>query len=276
MAWPAPFIAAARRRRRAIACAVLTIVAGSGRPARAQQAQSTNASGRADVDERADTWFTRVAYTPAVVLAASDFRSGGGDARAMTIEIGRQTGGDREWHRVYNYPSYGVGLYAARFGHDRELGRPIAAYGFFSWPFPLSRRTELSADLGMGVAWNWTAFDPATNPTNTALGSSAAYHVDGGVLLHYLVAGRARVYGGMSVTHWSNGATKQPNLGLAVIGPKIGVRYDFAPRAARVAPSSCRRGNWSPASAAAPRTSSPRARRSSRTSIGAAASTPST
>ena len=52
------------------------------------------------------------------------------------------------------------------------------------------------------------------------------------VLLHYLAARRASVYGGISVTHWSNGATKQPNLGLAVIGPKIGVRYDFSPRAA--------------------------------------------
>ena len=213
-----------------VASALAAIAIIGGGTARAQPAQA-NPSSRADADDRPDSWFVRVAYTPARVLAASDFQSGGGDARAMTIEIGRQTGGGREWHRVYNYPAYGVGFYAARFGHDRELGRPLAAYGFFSWPFPLSPRTALSADLGIGVAWNWTAFDAATNPTNTALGSTAAYHVDGGVLLHYLVAGRASVYGGMTVTHWSNGATKQPNLGLAVIGPKIGVRYDFAPRA---------------------------------------------
>ena len=221
------------RRQRPQACATLctalAIAVGASGAARAQQ--TTPPAAAADDDGgTADTWFARVAYAPAIVVAASPFRSGGDEAAALTLEIGRQTGGAREWHRVYNFPSYGVGFYAARFGHDRELGRPLAAYGFFSWPFPLSERTAITADLGLGVAWNWTAFDPATNPTNTALGSRAAYHVDGGALLHYAFASRASVYGGMNVTHWSNGATRQPNLGLAVIGPKVGVRYDFAPR----------------------------------------------
>jgi len=220
-----------RTRLRAIACAALAILVGAPGAARAQP-PTPPAAVDADA-ESADTWFARVAYAPSIVLAASPLQSGGDEAGAVTIEIGRQTGGAREWHRVYNYPSYGVGLYAARFGHDRELGRPLAAYGFFSWPFPLSRRTAISADLGLGVAWNWSAFDPATNPTNTALGSRAAYHVDGGLLLHYAFAGRTSVYGGMNVTHWSNGATRQPNLGLAVIGPKVGVRYDFAARSPR-------------------------------------------
>ena len=220
---------------------MLALVVGASGAARAQQ---TMPSAAVDADAAtADAWFARIAYAPAIVLAASPFRSGGDEAGAVTIEIGRQTGGAREWHRVYNYPSYGVGLYAARFGHDRELGRPLAAYGFFSWPFPLSRRTAITADLGLGVAWNWTAFDPATNPTNTALGSRAAYHLDGGMLLHYVVATHASVYGGVNVTHWSNGATKQPNLGLAVIGPKVGVRYDFAPRSLR---PRARRGAISP------------------------------
>ena len=177
-----------------------------------------------------DSWFARVAVAPGRVVAASDFQSGGDGARSVAIEAGRQTSGAADWHRVYNYPSYGIGLYAARFDHDRELGSPVAVYGFFSWPFPIASRVQISADVGMGVAWNWNAFDAATNPTNTALGSSAAYQINGTVLLHYLAADHASFYGGLNVTHWSNGSTKQPNLGLAVIGPQVGVRYDFAPR----------------------------------------------
>src|SRR5262249_51127839 len=123
--------------------------------------------------------FVRVAMTPSRVVASSDFRSGGDAATAVSIEVGRQTNGSADWHRVYSYPSYGVGLSAARFDHGEELGNPLAAYGFFSWPFPIAQRLEMSADIGLGVSWNWNAFDPATNPTNTALGSSLAYHVSG-------------------------------------------------------------------------------------------------
>jgi len=151
----------------------------------------------------------------------------------MTLELGRQTDGSRGWHRVYNDPSYGVGVQIGRFGHERELGRPVATYGFFSWPFPVARRAQITADFGLGVSWNWTAYDRYTNPTNTALGSPVAYYVDGGVALRLLATARTSVYAGMSATHWSNGSTSQPNLGLAVIGPKLGVRYNFSPQRAR-------------------------------------------
>jgi hypothetical protein len=94
----------------------------------------------------------------------------------------------------------------------------------------VSNRAQVTADFGMGVSWNWTEFDPKTNPTNTALGSDLAYHVDAGLSLRFLATERASVFAGLNATHWSNGATKQPNLGLAVVGPKVGVRYNFAPQ----------------------------------------------
>ena len=205
----------------------------TGTPAHAQQdAAAEPAVAQAAEATASDTWFTRVAFSPSRVIAASDFQSGGDAARSVSVEIGRQTNGSADWHRVYNYPSYGVGLYAARFDRAQELGQPLAVYGFFSWPFPIAQRVQLSADVGIGVTWNWNAFDARTNPTNTALGSSLAYQVSGAALVHYLASAHASVFAGVNVTHWSNGATKQPNLGLAVIGPQVGVRYDVARRTA--------------------------------------------
>lgn len=181
-------------------------------------------------------WFVRVGYSPAHLLAESPLLSRERAARALTFEVGRQTDGSRDWHRVYNYPSYGVGFYLGRFDNEQELGHPFAAYGFFSWPFPISQRAHVTADFGWGVSWNWTEFDSTTNPANTTLGSDVAYHVDGGVYLRYIANTRANVYAGLDVTHWSNGATKQPNLGLAVVGPKVGVRYNLAPQVLRSRP----------------------------------------
>ena len=199
----------------------------------AQQQCAADAQAEAEAPASTNQWFVRGGYSAGRVLAASEFQSGGNGARAVTVEIGRQTDGTRDWHRVYNFPSYGVGFYAASFDHERELGHPVAMYGFFSWPFPVSSRAQVTTDLGLGLSWNWNAYDPRTNPANTALGSAAAYHVDVGLLLQYLASERARVYAGVNVTHWSNGGTRQPNLGLLAVGPKVGVRYNFAPQVAR-------------------------------------------
>ena len=210
--------------------AIIVIIVARG--ACAQDAPVADAPADVDAPPK-NLWFVRAAYSPAHVLTASPLASGENEARTLTFELGRQTDGTRDWHRVYNYPSYGIGFYAGRFDHDRELGRPFATYGFFSWPFPVAERAQVIADVGLGVSWNWTAFDRKTNPTNTALGSDVAYHFDAGVSVRFLATERASVYGGLSVTHWSNGATKLPNLGLAVVGPKVGVRYNFAPQPPR-------------------------------------------
>jgi len=206
---------------------VIAVVLLSSAPALAQSdavgdSQSASAPG--------SSWFVRAGFAPARVLASSQFHTEGDSARAVNLELGRQADGSRPWHRVYNFPSYGVGFAAARFDRDRELGRPYSAYGFFSWPFPLSRRAQLVADVAIGVSWHWNEFDRQDNDANTALGSDVAYQVDGGFSLRVLATRHASVYGGLNLTHWSNGATRQPNLGLANLGPKVGIRYDFGPR----------------------------------------------
>jgi hypothetical protein len=208
-----------------------------------QQAPVSDVVTKVDTPASTNTWFVRVAYSGTRVLTPSNLVSGENVARTLTFDIGRQTDGTRDWHRLYNYPSYGVGVFIARFDQRQELGHPFATYGFFSWPFPVSDRAQVTADFGLGVSWNWTGFDPNTNPTNTALGSAVAYHIDGGVALRYLANTRTSVYAGVNAAHWSNGGTKLPNLGLAVIGPTIGVRYNFAPQ---VVPSRARAADLPP------------------------------
>ena len=209
-----------------VAMAMIVVARG----ACAQEAPAPVATEADDPPASRNLWFLRAGYSPARVLAASPFVSGEDVARTLTLELGRQTDGTRDWHRVYNYPSYGIGFYAGRFDQEQEIGRPFATYGFFSWPFPVSNRVQLTADFGLGVSWNWTEFDRQTNPANTALGSDVAYHIDGGFSLRFLATNRTSVYAGVNVTHWSNGAAKQPNLGLAVVGPKVSVRQNFAPQ----------------------------------------------
>ncbi|MGH9255091.1 MAG: acyloxyacyl hydrolase [Vicinamibacterales bacterium] len=188
-------------------------------------------------DMTSSQWFTRVGFTPAVVLGDNPFVSSETPADeythwtpSMTVEIGRQTDGSRDWHHVYGLPSYGFGFSVASFGDSVETGRPLDAYTFFSWPFArLSRRVHLTTDIGMGVSWNWKEFNPETNAYRTVLGSNMNAHIDWGFYLRHLTTPQMSLYAGIDFTHRSNGGMRQPNGGINMIGPSVALRYDFVP-----------------------------------------------
>jgi len=194
-------------------------------------------------DLKSGQWFSRVGFTPALVLPKNPFETTqtSGDVHtrwisSMTFEIGRQTDGSRDWHHLYGLPTYGFGFSVASFGDGEETGQPLDAYTFFSWPFArLSKRFQLTTDFGMGVSWNWKEFSEETKDYRTVLGSNVNARIDWGFYLRHLMTRKVSVYGGIDFTHRSNGGMRQPNSGINVIGPSAALRYDFVPeRAAQV------------------------------------------
>lgn len=194
-----------------------------------------------DVQPQRNPWFVRFGYTPAFVLPVGPFVSGENAAgtpiqwnQSVTFEVGRQSSGDRPWHRLYEFPSYGLGFYAGHFDNQKELGSPVAVYAFLSWPFVRPwERLHVTTDLGLGLAWNWNEYDPDKNPYNTAIGSNVTYQFNWGFYLRYLASERVSLYTGVDFTHWSNGGTQTPNGGVNVIGPKVSLRYNLAPQPMR-------------------------------------------
>jgi lipid A 3-O-deacylase PagL len=192
--------------------------------------------------DAANPWFTRIGFSPAYVVAIDPFDSivapGASHVDSVptvTIEWGRQTDGSREWHHLYGLPAYGVGLSIASPGAGATV--PRDAYTFFSWPFARpSERVQLTTDFGMGLSWNWKAFDPRTNSYTTVLGSNLNARIDWGFYLRYLATAHSSVYAGVDFTHRSNGGMRQPDQGINVIGPSVALRYDFAPARAPLAP----------------------------------------
>src|SRR5882672_1923782 len=125
------------QRARAVAMAVMILATGT---VHAQHAQ--------DEPLPTNLWFLRAGYSPGIVLATSPFVSGDNGARAMTVEVGRQTDGTRDWHRVYNYPSYGGGFYAGRLAYERVLRHQFMRIGYFALAFPVENRVEVTTHRG--------------------------------------------------------------------------------------------------------------------------------
>lgn len=183
--------------------------------------------------------FVRVSFEPTYVLPTTDFVRGDNRAgepidwgAAIQAEVGWEVSGSEDWHHLYRFPSYGVGVSVAALGSE-ELGTPVDVYGFFDWPFAsLSSRAELSTDLGFGVTFGWQPYDPETNPANRAIGSMTTFTIDWGLFLRYFLTHRIDVYAGVSFSHFSNGSLRAPNAGLNTLGPIVGIHYRLADRRA--------------------------------------------
>jgi len=206
--------------RLALSAMVLILI-----PATAAIAQDDETSGT--------THYLRGAYQAGRVLGTNDFLKGDNQAgepidsfHSARLEYGWQTDGSEDWHQVYNFPSYGIGIYGADFFNDEELGTPTSLYGFYVWPLARSNRWTFNFDLAFGFTHNWESYDPVTNPQNVAMGLGRSVHIEGGPNVEYRMADRWSMIGGVTFTHFSNGGTQRPNHGINQVGPVVFVKYN--------------------------------------------------
>jgi hypothetical protein len=147
--------------------------------------------------------------------------------QSVSLKIGNQSTRNENWHVNYNFPFYGVGMYMANFIDTKEIGNPIALFGFFSAPFVRHNKFLLNYDLEFGFAFNWNSFNPIDNPNNISIGSKQTFYLDAGLNAEYQISKIISVNAGFSVTHFSNGDLKKPNYGINTIAPKVNLKFNL-------------------------------------------------
>lgn len=178
--------------------------------------------------------FLRAAYQIGWVLPTNDFVKGdnarGEPVRGYNtgrLEFGWQTDGSEDWHHIYNYPSYGIGLNYGNYFEDEELGQPLSLYGFLGWPLTRWGKNTLSIDMGFGMTDNWLGFDEVYNPYNVAIATNRSIYIDVGATVTMPLSPHWDLRTGFSYTHYSNGGFQQPNWGINQIGPLVYLNYNF-------------------------------------------------
>ena len=177
--------------------------------------------------------YLRSAYQRGSVLQTNDFLKGDNQSgepidsfQSLRVEFGWQTDGSKDWHHVFNFPTFGLGLYGANYNNDEELGTPTSLYGFFTWPLARSTRWKFNVEMAFGFTNDWQPYDPVNNPKNTAMGLGRSVHIEVGANAEYRLARRWSLIGGITGTHFSNGGTQRPNHGLNQFGPILFVKWD--------------------------------------------------
>lgn len=141
-----------------------------------------------------------------------------------SLRFVKHTSGDKYWHQLYDYPSFGVGVSGAAFNVPNQLGEPSTLYAFLSKPIVQRGKYSLFGDYSVGITYNWLHFT-TEHPERTAMGAAASCYLDASFVLKRQMGKNFDLGLGLSFSHYSNGAIKRPNHGVNVLSAKLSVDY---------------------------------------------------
>ena len=151
---------------------------------------------------------------------------------AYELSFHRNTYGEHRWEVLHNYPSMGFTFYYSSFGNDSisaELGKVFALYPFINFPITPNENSKLTFKLGVGVSFLTNKFDPKENFHNYAIGS----HVNAAINLSFeyrqRIIERLHLVTSIGLTHFSNGATRTPNMGINIFSVATGLSWCLTP-----------------------------------------------
>ena len=178
-----------------------------------------------------------LAYLHGNIFATNDFLRGENvhrvkinRFRAYTLKLTKQTRGEKTWERLYNYPSYGIGLIFGDMKSPQEIGYPIGLYTFFRGPFAREKKLVLNYEAGWGMATNFKPYNQISNPYNNAIGSRETLMATFSLILQYQLTKYLDLNTSFTLTHYSNATLKSPNLGINTYAPRVSLRYHFQPK----------------------------------------------
>lgn len=147
------------------------------------------------------------------------------DYRAIDLQIGWKKNYNSKFNYLYRYPTLGVGFNSA-ISNYAQIGRPSAVYGFMEVPFSIRgqrNRVSFGYFLQFGVGFNFTPYDPDTNPVNQYIGSKVNCYIQMGFNSLVKVSDRIDLQASVGHKHFSNGSTKKPNAGINLFPLNVGL-----------------------------------------------------
>ena len=151
-----------------------------------------------------------------------------GHTPSFELSLHRNTYGMHRWEVLHNYPAIGLTFYYSGLNGSQycdELGSVFALYPFINFPINTSLDSKITFKLGVGLSYLTKKFEPTENFHNYAIGS----HVNAAINLSFEYRQRFtdRLYwvNSFGLTHFSNGATRTPNMGINIFSLASGFSW---------------------------------------------------
>lgn len=141
------------------------------------------------------------------------------------ITLSEASNGDKLWEQLHKYPRKGISLLYTDLGGSPYIGKAFSVFPYINFQLTRGKKINLFFRFSTGLGYITKPFSRTENHKNIAIGS----HVNAMIQLMYEMrwrpAPRLEVNTGISLTHFSNGAMKVPNLGINIGALSLGLAY---------------------------------------------------
>jgi hypothetical protein len=150
---------------------------------------------------------------------------------ALEASIQFQTLGQKDWHRFYKYPTWGMSLFFYDISDKVIKGQNVAWGNGFAWIIHKNIRIintrffQANVRLGTGFGTFTKPYDKDSNPGNLWISAPINTSMHLNVETKYRINDNYHVVLAGTFTHFSNGATMMPNLGVNFPSLNVGIRY---------------------------------------------------
>jgi len=148
--------------------------------------------------------------------------------KAFEARFGYQLIGNIPWQQYHKYPKYGFGMHYSdlvKDPSDTVIGNPFSLFGYYTGPWLRFGRFTLASDLSIGLSYTALTHDFETNPFNDVIASHVNLYFDFNLHLEMELAPRIGVIAGYGLTHYSNGRTHEPQMGVNNWGWTFGMNW---------------------------------------------------
>ncbi len=144
---------------------------------------------------------------------------------SFRIYAAYQTKGDKLWHRYYNQPEIGIGVYYSPLTFSEELGNAISVFVFLDRPLGENFWSTVRLRFGFGPGLLTSKFDPETNNQNIAIGTNLNFFLLLEIQKEFILSRNLALNAGIGIAHFSNTGVQLPNLGLNLPSLQLGLKY---------------------------------------------------
>ncbi len=150
-----------------------------------------------------------------------------GHTSAFEVYYEKPASGKKQFHHLYNLPTRGVFFWYGSLGNPQELGNAYAIMPYAYLPFVRKNNFSFNIRLAAGIGWVGGRFDQYENRKNIAIGSHI--NLPMAILMEprWQLSESLSFSSGIGIWHFSNGAFKNPNLGINIPGLQTSLTYHF-------------------------------------------------
>ncbi len=131
------------------------------------------------------------------------------------------------WQKLWRYPQHGLSFVWTPLSSPDYVGTGLAILPFVNFYIIKKQRLSMSFFVGTGPGYISKPFDTRENYKNQAIGSHFNAAMMGQMETKYAFNEFSSFSVGTSLTHFSNGKVKTPNLGINNVGFFAGYNYRF-------------------------------------------------